>query len=247
LAAQRRTLPVLRRANMIKHIGRHNTQRVVIAYRQIPDEDHMCLVVYSESLPMRIHDEVMKVLESAVGQDAKELADALFRHTMADGVNCLTALHKGGMLKKVPTNQVIVTPTAKSSVRLDELNKILNEMAQGAEATAKLAGLDSKPGFDGSRELGEPSKTTSASVGGDVLSDADIAQQRTAQANKLRADAHSLLAEATRLDGEATALAPKVKVTKAKAKATPATTTTTTTTTAKKTNVRKPATKKAAA
>jgi outer membrane murein-binding lipoprotein Lpp len=228
---------------MIKHVGKHNTQRVVIAYRQIPDEDHMCLVIYSEALPMRLHDEVMRVLESAAGQDAKELSDALFRHTMADGVNCLTALHKGGLLKKVPTNQVIVTPTAKSSVRLDELNKILNEMAQGEEAIKKLAGLDAKPGFDGSRELGEPAKTTSASVSGDVLSDADIASQRIAQANKLRADAQGLLAEATRLEGEANALAPKVtkaKVTKAKA-------TTVTTTPAKKPNARKPATKKAAA
>ena len=35
---------------MIKHVGRHNNKRVVIAYRQVPDEDHMCLVIYSETL-----------------------------------------------------------------------------------------------------------------------------------------------------------------------------------------------------
>ena len=235
---------------MIKHVGRHNNKRVVIAYKQVPDEDHMCLVIYSESLPMRIHDEVMKVLESEVGQQANDFADALFRHTMADGVNCLTAIHRGGLLSKVPTNQVIVTPTSSSSVRLDELNTILNEIAKGAEATDKLAKADAGQRFEG-RELGEPAKahdsvnTTSASVNTDgVLSDADIANQRTAQANKLRADAQGLLAEATRLDNEANALAPKAtkaKVTKAKA------TTTATTTPAKKTNAIKPATKKAAA
>ena len=234
---------------MIKHVGRHNNKRVVIAYKQVPDEDHMCLVIYSESLPMRIHDEVMKVLESEVGQQANDFADALFRHTMADGVNCLNAIHRGGLLSKVPTNQVIVTPTSASSVRLDELNTILNEMAKGEEATKKLANVDAGQRYEG-RDLGEPAKaasvnTTSASVNTDgVLSDADIANQRTAQANKLRADAQGLLAEATRLDNEANALAPKVtkaKVTKAKA------TTTATTTPAKKTNARKPATKKAAA
>ena len=228
---------------MIKHVGRHNNKRVVIAYKQVPDEDHMCLVIYSETLPMRIHDEVMKVLESAAGQDANDFADALFRHTMADGVNCLNAIHRAGLLSKVQTNQVIVTPTSSSSVRLDELNTILNEIAKGAEATEKLAKADAGQRFEG-RELGEPARvtesvnTTSASVNTEgVLSDADIANQRTAQATKLRADAQNLLAEATRLEGEANALIPKV--TKAKAK--------TTTTTAKKPNARKPTTKKAAA
>ena len=227
---------------MIKHVGRHNNKRVVIAYKQVPEEDHMCLVIYSESLPMRIHDEVMKVLESEVGQQANDFADALFRHTMADGVNCLTAIHRGGLLSKVPTNQVIVTPTSNSTVRLDELNTILTEIAKGEEATKKLANADAGQRWEG-RELGEPVKTTAESVNPDgVLSDADIANQRLAQANKMEAEAKSLLAEAKRLKDEANALAPKVtkaKVTKAKA--------TTTTTTAKKTNARKPTTTKKAA
>jgi hypothetical protein len=226
---------------MIKHVGRHNNKRVVIAYRQVPDEDHMCLVIYSETLPMRIHDEVMKVLESDIGQQANDFADALFRHTMADGVNCLNAIHRGGLLSKVPTNQVIVTPTSASSVRLDELNTLLNEIAKGAEATEKLAKTDAGQRWEG-RDLGEPAKTTAASVNttsaDGVLSDADIAKQRIAQADKMEAEAKGLLAEAKRLKDEANALAPKV--TKAKvAKAT-----TNTTTTAKKTNARKPTTTK---
>ena len=229
---------------MIKHVGRHNNKRVVIAYRQVPDEDHMCLVIYSETLPMRIHDEVMKILESDIGQQANDFADALFRHTMADGVNCLNAIHRGGLLSKVPTNQVIVTPTATSSVRLDELNTLLNEIAKGEAATDKLAKADAGQRWEG-RELGEPAKTTSASVNTDgVLTDEAIANQRIAQANKMEAEAKSLLAEAKRLKDEANALAPKV--TKAtKAKVTKATTTTTTT--AKKTNARKPTTTKKAA
>ena len=233
---------------MIKHVGRHNNKRVVIAYRQVPDEDHMCLVIYSETLPMRIHDEVMKVLESDIGQQANDFADALFRHTMADGVNCLNAIHRGGLLSKVPTNQVIVTPTSASSVRLDELNTMLNEIAKGEEATKRLADADAGQRWEG-KELGEPSRTstagvntTSASVNTDgVLSDADIANQRLAQANKMESEAKSLLAEAKRLKEEANALAPKA--TKAKvAKAT-----TNTTTPAKKTNARKPTTTKKAA
>lgn len=237
--------PLIQRRNkMIKHVGRHNNKRVVITYRQVPDEDHMCLVIYSESLPMRIHDEVMKVLESDIGQQANDFADALFRHTMADGVNCLNAIHRGGLLSKVPTNQVIVTPTSASSVRLDELNTLLNEIAKGEEATKKLADADAGQRWEG-KDLGEPSKTTAANVStasvDGVLTDADIAQQRIAQADKMESEAKSLLAEAKRLKEEANALAPKetkAKVTKAKA---------TTTTPVKKTDVRKPTTTKKAA
>jgi hypothetical protein len=173
-------------------------------------------------MPSMIHDEVMKVIESAIGQNAKELADALFRTTMADGTNCLSTLHKGGLLKKVPTNQVIVTPTAKSTCRLDELNNLLKKIEEGGDAAQALADMDANRGIKGvvqeGRELGQPAKpftgvqsTTSADMSG-VLSDTDLATQRTEQANKMEAEAKALLAEAKRLKQEATQLSqPKAK------------------------------------
>jgi hypothetical protein len=162
----------------------------------------------------------MKVIESDVGQQAKELADALFRTTLADGTNCLTTLHKGGWLKKVPCNQVIVTPTAKSTCRLDELNKLLKKIEEGGDAAATLADMDANRGIKGvvqeGRELGQPVKpftgTTSADVTSDVLTDADLATQRTIQAEKMESEAKALLAEAKRLKQEATQLSqPKAK------------------------------------
>ena len=205
---------------MIKHVGKHNQRRVAIVYRTVPDEDHMALVMYTDSLPSMIHDEAMKVLESEVGQQAKELADALFRTTMADGTNCLTTIHKGGYLKKVPCNQVIVTPTAQSTCRLDELNNLLKKIEEGGDAAQALADMDSNRGIKGvvqeGRELGTPAQpftgvTSSADVNG-VLSDTDLAEQRTVQANKMEAEAKALLAEAKRLKQEATQLSqPKAK------------------------------------
>jgi hypothetical protein len=206
---------------MIKHVGKHNQKRVAIVYRTVPDEDHMALVVYSESLPMMVHDEVMKVIESEIGQNAKELADALFRTTMADGTNCLTTLHKGGWLKKVPCNQVIVTPTAKSTCRLDELNNLLKKIEEGGDAAAALADMDANRGIRGAqvkqqgRELGQPvvdPTRTSASDTSGVLTDDVLAQQRVDQATKMEAEAKQLLAEAKRLKQEATQLSqPKAK------------------------------------
>jgi len=216
---------------MIKHVGKHNQRRVAIVYRTVPDEDHMALVVYTDALPQMVHDEAMKVLESEVGQQAAELADALFRTTMADGTNCLSTLHKGGWLKKVPTNQVIVTPTAKSTCRLDELNTLLKKIEEGGDAAKELADMDANRGIRGAqvkkegRELGQPAidptRTTSGDVSGDVLSDEALSNQRIDQARKLEAEAKGLLAEAKRLKQEATQLSqPKAKNGRATKKAT---------------------------
>lgn len=214
---------------MMKHVGRHNNKKVAIIFRQVPDEDHMALVVYTETIPSRLHDEIMEVLESPIGQDAKDLGDALFRHTMADGENCLTAVHKGGYMKKVPTIQVIVTPNATSSCRLDELNDIIKQMEGGEEAVKKLAEIDASQGMRGNKEVAEETarkaakKTTASEVNTsstDVLSDAEIAKQRLDQASRMEAEAKGLLAEAKRLKDEAKALTPakakNVRTTKTK-------------------------------
>ena len=216
---------------MIKHIGKHNQKRIAILYRKVPDESHMALVVYTESLPMMVQDEIMKGLESELGQNAKELADALFRLTMADGTNCLTTLHKGGWIKKVPCNQVIVTPTAKSTCRLDELNDLLDKLEAGGEAASQLADMDANRGIKGvktpkeGREVGTPASvynsTTSTDVAGTgALSDSEIAQQRITQATQMESEAKGLLAEAKRLKAEAASLIPAKVTTTASAKAT---------------------------
>ena len=206
---------------MLKHIGKHNDKRIVLVFRQIPGDEHMCLVVYSDMLPSLVHDEVMKVLESPVGQASKELSDALHRHVMADGRNCLEAIHKSGYMKKVPTNQVIITPNAKSNVRLDELNNILNEMDKGEEAIKKMADLDKNAGLVGKKEAREVGQNpasrsnipeTSNTTIGDVLTDDQLAAQRVAQAAKMKLEAQQMLAEAARLEAEAASLTPATNV-----------------------------------
>lgn len=209
---------------MIKHIGRHNNRKVVILFRQVPGEEHMCLLTYSDQLPQLVHDEVMKTLESQIGQQSDNFADALFRQTLADGRNALETLHKEGLMKKVPTSQVIVTPTASSSVRLDELNSILAEMAKGEEAVKKLADIDSNRGITSPKnDLKVTTETLNESLNPrvvdpgapvitdtSVLSDADIAASQRNQAAQMRKNAEAMLAEAMRLEGEAEVLAPSV-------------------------------------
>lgn len=208
--------------NVIKHVGKHNNKKVVVLFKTVPGEDHMCLVVYPETLPKGIHDDVMKALESDAGQQAKNFSEYLFRYTLSDGNNALSTLHKEGMIKKVPTNQVIITPNAKSTVRLDELNNILIKMEQGEEAVKELAELDASAGLAPRRKtreqpnLGEvrvppasrsqPAQVDSNISLNEVLSDADLAKQRLAQAKRMQDEAKALLAESERLQAEAAQL-----------------------------------------
>jgi hypothetical protein len=212
---------------MLKHVGKHNDKRCVIVFRKIPDLEHMALVIYSDLLPRMIHDEVMRAVESPQGQEAREISDVLFRTIMADGHNCLESLHRNGLMKKVPTNQVLVTPTTTSSVRLDELNDILDEMQKGEEAMKRLQDLDANRGLTGKKnntpprkaeiqEIGErrtreaQGNTSAADMLAGMLTDSDLAAQRLEQAQKMEASAKQLLAEAERLKSEAQSLSPKV-------------------------------------
>jgi hypothetical protein len=211
----------------MKHIGRHGERKVAIVYKTVPDQDHMALVVYTETMNMGMHDSMMKVIESKEGQAENELADVLFRNLFTDGRKMLETLHREGMLKKVEARQIIVTPNAKSSVNLGELNDILKEMATGKEASDRLANLDKNTGLvDPTARVVESPSTTGA------LDDNALAQQQMAQATRMENEAKSLIAESKLLLKEAykldSSLKPKAKKTptkkkKAVAKKTPST------------------------
>jgi hypothetical protein len=78
----------------MKHIGRHGERKVAIVYKTVPDQDHMALVVYTETMNMGMHDAMMKVIESKEGQAENELADVLFRNLFTDGRKMLETLHR---------------------------------------------------------------------------------------------------------------------------------------------------------
>jgi hypothetical protein len=215
--------------SFLKHIGRHGDRKVAVVFKQIPGDEHMCLVIYPDLLPMHIHDPIMKVLESTVGQAAEELADVLHRNLLPDGRNMLETLHAERVMKRVQTEQVILTPNASSSVRLSELNSILNQMKQGADAVKKMAELDRNSGLvDPSVKRGaerqfkeeqirrqQPAgyNMPQAPVDG-VLDDRTIATNMLSQAERMEVEANSLIKEAARMKKEAAQLNPGVKRTK---------------------------------
>jgi hypothetical protein len=206
---------------MIKHVGRHSDRKVAIVFREIPGEEHMCLLVYTETLPVAMHDALMRAIESPACQTAENLGDALFRELFSDGRPMLQTLHAEGMLKKVQTKQVVVTPNPSSHVNLEEMNEILRKMKLGEDAVRELANLDANRGMTGKvrrrdefgREIGAPTDIvragSSAIAGSDAalaLDDAALAHNFQQQAERMQAEAKSLLAESQRLMQEAAQL-----------------------------------------
>lgn len=197
----------------MKHIGKNGDRKVVIVFREVPGEEHMALVLYPETLPRHIHDSVMSVVESETGQTSEVLGEAMFRSLMSDGRPMLETLHKEGMIKKVQTSQIVVTPNAKSHVRLDELNKVINELKTGEKAKERMAELDINSGLvDSTARRREATKATTAAPlaapADGVLDDAAIAANLREQAQTMQAQAAQLAAEADRLLSEAAALVP---------------------------------------
>jgi len=215
---------------MLKHVGRHGDRKVAIVFREIPNEDHMCLVIYPDVLPTHIHNSVMSVLESAPGQAATNLADVFHRNLLPDGRGILQTLHAEGMLKKVATNQVILTPTPSSSVKLDEVNRLVKEMESGEQALKRMKEIDQNSGLvdpgvkreaerafkrqqlereAAMRDSGQPVVQANESS---ALDDRALAANMLAQAQRMEEEAKGLIAEAARMKKDAERMVPSVSV-----------------------------------
>ena len=198
-------------ANFLRHIGKVGDRKVAVIFREIPNEPHMSLIVYTELLGSNIHDPLMAAIESQLGQNSKDLADALNRSYTKDGKIILQVMHREGMMKKMQTNQVVMTPAPGQTIRLNELNDILNEMERGEAAVKRLADMDASRGLQDPIEVARRMRGELPSqdmVGVDVLGNDSLAQNLMNQAQRMEAEARGLLAESERLQKEAQSLMP---------------------------------------
>ena len=109
----------------IKHIGKlkDSNANVAIIFRTVPGEPDRALVIGPKFLDNNYHDTFMKALESNEGQNAFELGTHLAKSRFNDGVEMLSYLHQNNFIKKVRTDNVIVTMGAGNDgqVALNEL------------------------------------------------------------------------------------------------------------------------------
>lgn len=196
--------------SFLRHVGKIGDRKVAVIFREVPGEKHMCLVTYTETLNQHLHDPLIKCIESDIGQNSPNLADALNRTHTKDGKYILQVLHAEGLLKKVQTSQVIMTPNPGTKIKLDELNKLLDEMEQGEAAVKRMAEIDNSlglqsPGDVARRMRGDaaPQVAPIQSSSNDVLGDSALANNLRQQAERMHREAQGLMAESQRLMKEA--------------------------------------------
>ncbi len=114
-----------------KHLGelKSDKTKVIILFRLVPREPEKCLVVGPKFLSDIQHADIMRALESKDGQSSFELGTHLGKIKFSDGTEMLSSLHIENYIKKIYTNEVIVTygPGKDGKIALDQLNKMIAE------------------------------------------------------------------------------------------------------------------------
>lgn len=198
----------------LKHIGRMDKSgaKVLVAFRTLPGESNYALVVPVARLSDSYHDSIMKVVESDQGQDVFELGEILFTRLFPDGRPMLQALRSDGILEKVTTDSVLMTPTPNDNMFLHTLNTLIAEQKNCAVddlcnfvsgAPNPKSTVEDVATIKDLTETAKP-QATQPVKSNEVLSDKDIAKG-------LRSQADALYKEAARLRKEAEDLDPTVK------------------------------------
>jgi hypothetical protein len=196
----------------LKHVGKmkHNGAKVLVVYRTLPAESDNALVVGTANLTADQHDSIMKVVESAQGQDSFELGNILGRRYFPDGRIILNALHTEGKLKRVGTSEVIMTPTTTSNIVLDELNQMIAEQRGISVNDLAVSSADDEE----VQELGRVNKVETPKESTPQAQNAPLSDEDLAKSYRSQADA--MYKEAKRLRDEAEKLSPTKKATKTK-------------------------------
>lgn len=190
-------------SKFMRHTGtNHLGSKVVIVFRELPDDPNSCLVVESQTLNEMYHDQLMRVLESSEAQSELDLYTVLQRRNFGDGQVMLNALHGRGLLKKMPVEKITVSPMPNRTAPLSEVNKAIREnkmtpqekQARAAQekATAESAPV-TEPVVDGEQKPEQPP------VGSDEQK-RSLAETKLLTARMMEDDAKKLRDEAYQLD-----------------------------------------------
>jgi len=171
-----------------KHAGQlSNTGvRVAVVFRKLPNDENNCLVVETERLPDSYHDYIIQCLNSREASETNEFYEVLNRRTFPDGLNCLTALHQRGFLRKEPVSNITMYPLPGQAVQLALINATIDKKVDEYMAKQKMA---------------ETAKPNPADLVAKIMQDpVAIAKGLIAQAELLETDAAAKREEAYALD-----------------------------------------------
>jgi hypothetical protein len=172
-----------------KHAGQlSNTGvRVAVVFRKLPNDETHCLIVETERLPDSYHDYVIQTLNSREASETNDFYEILNRRTFPDGLNCLTALHQRGFLRKEPVTNITMYPLPGQAVPLALINATIDKKVDQYLAAQKST---------------ETAKPNPADLVAKMQDPVAVAKGLIVQAEMLEADAAAKREEAYALDPE---------------------------------------------
>lgn len=188
---------------ILKHVGKYGEKPCVIVFREVPNEPESCLVVISEGLEDRVHDDLMDCVQSTEAQSASDISQVMSRRQLSNGENMLNYMHFNKKLAKVNVSMVTLTPTPSQSVPLAEVNAEIK----------KLTNDPVPPVTDASHLTDTPPEQSQVnpSVAPAVTNEENPAEGLLLQAELMEQDAENLLAESKAKRAEAYNLDPSLK------------------------------------
>ncbi len=190
-------------AEIMKHVGQYGGNPCVVVFREIPNEPENCLIVVSNTLDDRDHDDLMETVSSAEAQTTGDLSSVLSRRQMTNGEQLLNFLHFNKKLQKVPVSMVTLTPTPSQQVGLAEVNaeikKITNDPV--APVTDPTHLREDNPATSQVNPSEAPAEVPAENPAQGMLLQAELMEQ----------DAENLLAESRAKRQEAYDLDPSLK------------------------------------
>lgn len=179
----------------IKHVGQLvNTQkRVIVVFRELPDDQNHALVVDTDALPDWMHDDMISSVESPSAQASANFYEYAERSVFTDGTNMLQTLHNTGKLIKTPTKNVKMTPNNSVAIALDEINDIIRNEGKAAPVVAPDPMQLQPASLQDNASAAKPGTP-------EPLDDTALAASMVAQAAGFEAEAETLRTQAYEMD-----------------------------------------------
>ncbi len=127
-------------AELMRHIGKttNTDRRLVVVFMQIPGREDHALVIDTDALPSRYHDDLMAVVQGE-GQASPVLGELLGRRVMPySGANMLETLHQAGALQPVPVANVLMLPQPNRPIPLTEVLKHMGKAPNQPEVAEQV-------------------------------------------------------------------------------------------------------------
>jgi hypothetical protein len=199
----------------LKHVGKmKNTgEKVLVIFRTLPGESNMALVLPTATLPDMYHDAIIQLVESDQAQDANEFGEIMFIRRFPDGRSMLSAMQQDDRLRKVATDNVIMTPTLSTTIALDQLNVAIAEQRgmSVSDLSSLVTGATAKNKEAANDNVVEKSAELPAAI--EPLTDKDLARQYRSQADAMYKEAAKLRKQADEIDPPQKKSTAKVKET----------------------------------